>query len=202
MLSFYLRYPQLIRLNRVLIPIKAHHRVIFKKTKTCQIKLAGRLTFGNKKLALSSGAPSNIQLGNHSQFICGRGVNIGPGVNIIQKEKSILEIGENTYFTADSRLEVVNKISIGSDCAISWGTSIIDDNHHTIYYENKNKATSNEVGIGNHVWIGCQTVILPGTSIGDNCIIAAGSVVKGSFPENTLIAGNPAKVIKNDVSWK
>lgn len=51
------------------------------------------------------------------------------------------------------------------------------------------------VTIGNNVFIGTKAIILKGTTIGDNCIIGAGSVVKGVFPEGVVIAGNPAKVI-------
>ena len=56
--------------------------------------------------------------------------------------------------------------------------------------------------IGNKVWIGCNVTILKNTFVGNNCVIAAGSVVKGTFPDNTLIAGNPAKAVKQNVDWK
>lgn len=55
--------------------------------------------------------------------------------------------------------------------------------------------------IGNKVWIGTNSIILKDTIIGDNCIIAANSVVKGVFPENCLIGGNPAKILRKDVQW-
>ena len=51
------------------------------------------------------------------------------------------------------------------------------------------------VTIGNNVFIGTKAVILKGTTIGDNCIVGAGSVVRGTFPDGVVIAGNPAKVI-------
>ncbi len=53
------------------------------------------------------------------------------------------------------------------------------------------------IAIGNDVYIGIRSIILPGTSIGNRSIIGAGSIVKGSFPENSVIAGVPAKVIKS-----
>lgn len=53
------------------------------------------------------------------------------------------------------------------------------------------------VKIGNNVFIGMRTIILPGTTIGDNTIIGAGSVVKGNIPSGVIVAGNPARVIKN-----
>ncbi|MDO4534475.1 MAG: DapH/DapD/GlmU-related protein [Clostridium perfringens] len=50
--------------------------------------------------------------------------------------------------------------------------------------------------IGNNVWIGGNSTILPGVTIGDNSIIAAGSVVTSNVPKNVIVAGNPAKVLK------
>ena len=128
-------------------------------------------------------------------------VSLGPGVNIIVKDRGKLSIGEGTYFTSDLHIEAVNSIRIGRQCAVSWGVTVIDDDHHTIAYEGKKEAESG-VEIGDHVWIGCNATILKGTRIGDNCVIAAGSVLKGAFPGNSLIGGNPAKVLRSGVSWE
>ncbi|MDI9553531.1 MAG: DapH/DapD/GlmU-related protein, partial [Bacteroidota bacterium] len=52
-----------------------------------------------------------------------------------------------------------------------------------------------KIVIGNNVFIGINSIILSNTSIGDNCIVGAGSVVRGKFPENSVLAGNPAQII-------
>nr|WP_256676296.1 acyltransferase [Pseudomonas sp. CM27] len=56
--------------------------------------------------------------------------------------------------------------------------------------------------IGNHVWIGARAAILGGTSIGDGSIIGFGSIVKGVFPNNCIVAGTPARLIRKDVAWE
>jgi acetyltransferase-like isoleucine patch superfamily enzyme len=73
-------------------------------------------------------------------------------------------------------------------------TYIYDTNFHEISPE---KPTKNApVSIGNNVWIGTKSIILPGSVIGDHCVIAAGSIVTGAIPAKSLAAGAPARVIK------
>ena len=59
----------------------------------------------------------------------------------------------------------------------------------------------NNIIIKKHTWIGANAILLAGTKISEDSIIGAGSVVKGSFPQNCIIAGNPAKVVKKDRTW-
>lgn len=86
------------------------------------------------------------------------------------------------------------KVIVGKNCVMAAGVNIIDSNGHELYSLNRTKGRDEpkEIIIGNNVWIGLNSIILKGTRIGDNSVIAAGSVVKGDFPENSLIQGNPA----------
>ncbi|TRX15854.1 LbetaH domain-containing protein [Flavobacterium franklandianum] len=73
---------------------------------------------------------------------------------------------------------------------------------HEIKYTRK-KQSNNSIVIGDNVWIGCGVKIYKGSVIPNGCIIAFDTIVKGVFEiENALIGGNPAKVIKEGVSWK
>ena len=58
------------------------------------------------------------------------------------------------------------------------------------------------ISIGNHVWIGAGATILKGVTIGDNAIIGAGSVVTKDVPPNTIVAGNPAHIIRQRIEWR
>ncbi len=186
------------------MPFKIWHTSKIKIRSTAQIKLGGRISLGNpdKKSAVVSCLPINIYFGENSNINIDHSVSIGPGVNLIVKDSAKLSIGNNTYFTSDMHIEAVNSLSIGNDCAISWGVTIIDDDHHEMHGTEKREQKNSIVSIGNKVWIGCNVTILKNTHIGNNCVIAAGSVVKGNFPDNTLIAGNPAKVVKQNIDWK
>ncbi len=77
----------------------------------------------------------------------------------------------------------------------------MDEDFHTISYENK-IIRPKKISIGNNVWIGAGVKIYQGTTIEDGCVIASNSVVRGCFNKsNTIIGGNPGKVIKGNVSW-
>ncbi len=95
----------------------------------------------------------------------------------------------------------MHKLKIGDNCAISWNCQFLDEDFHEIKYQGK-KETPEEIIIGNKVWIGSNVCVYKGTFIPNGCVIASNSVVKGGFEEeNVLIAGNPAKVIKRNISW-
>lgn len=92
----------------------------------------------------------------------------------------------------------IEKIIIGEKTLIGNNVTIMDHNGHGIKLSQRRgrKGTSEKIMIGKNVWIGNNVTILKGTTIGDNSIIGVGSIVKGKFPENVIISGNPAKIIK------
>lgn len=107
-----------------------------------------------------------------------------------------LEIGDRTFLNKNFRAGLAREFSvtIGSDCAIGPDVSFEAVNH--IWTEAGWRNTGKNIRVGNRVWIGARTIILPGVEIGDDCIIAAGSVVNKDVPKNSLYAGVPAKLIR------
>ena len=106
-----------------------------------------------------------------------RGVKIGTNVNIYSCE---LDYGHGYL------------IEIGNDCIITH-TTILTHDASTKMYLGYSKV--GRVKIGNHVFIGQGSVILPGVEIGDDVIVGAGSIVRESIPPNSVVMGNPASVI-------
>ena len=94
-------------------------------------------------------------------------------------------------------------IEIGDACTMSWGVMLKTDDTHPIYQNGKIINRSKNIIIGKNVWIGMHASILKNSMIPDGAIVGAYSVVAGRFDEkNTVIAGNPAKVVKHDIEWK
>lgn len=108
-------------------------------------------------------------------------------------------IGRKTIVEGGVLLDKLNPrgIVIGSCTLIARGAVILSHDHvkRTINDNPKMYRTS----IGSNTFIGINTIILPGVNIGNNVIIGSGSVVTKSFPSNCVIAGNPAKIIKESV---
>jgi acetyltransferase-like isoleucine patch superfamily enzyme len=128
--------------------------------------------------------------------------SIGKGCRIDIGKYGIIEIGNGGYLNANSNFIIMHKLTIGDNCAISWNCQILDEDFHEITY-NGQSTSDNRIVIGNNVWIGSGVKIYKGTTIPNGCVIASDSIVKGRFlQQNTLIGGHPAKVLKENITWK
>jgi len=105
--------------------------------------------------------------------------------------------GKNLYINYDCVILDVAKVIIGDNCFIAPQVGIYTATH-PIDSEERNKGLEygKTVTIGNNCWIGGHAVITPGVTLGDNVVVGAGAVVTKSFGSNVVIAGNPAKIIK------
>lgn len=117
----------------------------------------------------------------------------------IKKESGFLKIGNNVGISEQCYFGIRGNLIIGDDVIIGPGVKIFTENHsielnHLPY--RLQCEVRKEVIIGNNVWIGASSVILPGVHIGDNVVIAAGAVVNKNVTDNTMVGGVPAKFIK------
>lgn len=148
--------------------------------------------------------PIYIRMGNNSILNINGDFNLGSGVRIILSDKASLIIGGKVNesasgITANTLIMVYKKITIGKDFVCAWNVFISDSDWHSIEGENH----SDDVNIGDHVWIANSCSILKGVKIGDNCIVGSHSkLIKKAYIDNTMIAGIPAKVVKTEINWK
>lgn len=141
-----------------------------------------------KKGVINSSSTSNM-LGLYQRTI------------IVARYGGKIEIGEG-FGISGSTLYAFDSIKIGKNATIGANCKIIDNDFHPLDAEKRNLGLNEEytkrkpVVIGDNCFIGMNSIILKGTKIGNNVVVGAGSVVSGTFPDNCIIAGNPAKVIK------
>jgi acetyltransferase-like isoleucine patch superfamily enzyme len=116
----------------------------------------------------------------------------------------ILEIGDKFQISAESTIICRKSVSFGDNNLISWENIIMDTDHHHIYNSDGVKINEDrEILIGDNVWIGCRNIVLKGTEIGNNIVIGSNSTIAGKHTqENSIVAGNPTKIIKENVQWK
>jgi acetyltransferase-like isoleucine patch superfamily enzyme len=108
-----------------------------------------------------------------------------------------MKIGNNCHLNTMSFSTEPYLIEIGDHVAISAGTDLVTHDGAVWCFreEQDDLDIFGRIVIGNNVFIGINCTILPNTTIGDNCIVGAGSVLRGKYPENSVIVGNPAQVV-------
>lgn len=121
-----------------------------------------------------------------------KGVRFGRGAKILLGDNS--GIGENSYLVCMDIINIANDVMIGPEVMILTGGH---DYHQTDKLLREQEIITKPIIIESNVWIGARAIILPGVTIGSGSIVAAGSVVTKNVPNNTIVGGNPAKVIKN-----
>lgn len=110
---------------------------------------------------------------------------------------SEISVGEKTVINNGAVIIAARaKIKIGQNCLIGVNFHCISSDFHGLDPENRDEYASADISIGDHVFIGNNVTILKGSKIGGGATIAAGAVVTKSFPENAIIGGNPAKLIR------
>ena len=148
-------------------------------------------------------------IGNNNKIIFGENCRISSLRILVLGNNNLIKIGNNVVVNASTDQPTIinskeNSIIIEDGCLLSNNIEIHNTDYHYIFDDNNNILNPEKsIIIHKNVWIGLRTVILKGTEVGENCVIGACSLLSGKYMNyNSIIAGNPAKIIKNDIYWK
>jgi maltose O-acetyltransferase len=143
----------------------------------------------------------SVRVINHGSMLIGERVRLDGSqapLELVAGTDGTLEIGEGTFINFGTSIVAHEHITIGALCLIGPFCSVMDNSYHRLEPERRYETpASDPVVIGNNVWLGIRTIVLPGVTIGDDAVIGAGSVVSRDVPPRTLAAGVPARVIRS-----
>ena len=107
-----------------------------------------------------------------------------------------IRIGNAVLMSPGSRISASDEIVIGDGVMLANGVYITDSDWHTVYDRTQRAEEPTPVHIANNVWLGDHATVLKGVSIGENSVVAARAVVTRDVPANVIVAGNPARVVR------
>lgn len=155
---------------------------------TVPLLLMKKLCYGRKlKLSIFAhawGRNSRLALYDNGEIVIGNHTVSKDNLNI--KSSAYLKIGTHCFFNSNCSITCLKQIEIGDNCEIANNVVIVDHDHDYMSGDPAHQFVTSPILIGNCVWIGANSVILRGTTIGDHAVIAAGSIVKGNVEANTL----------------
>lgn len=132
---------------------------------------------------------TEIEISKKAKLSLGKMIRINSGSKIKLRNCAEVIIGANTFFNYGCMVISHDRVIIGED--VQFGPNVLIYDHDHDFRTNNGmkdrKYKTSPIEIGNNVWIGANTVILQGTKVGDNCIVGAGSLIKGEFPKNSII---------------
>jgi acetyltransferase-like isoleucine patch superfamily enzyme len=182
----------------ILSVIKKYVIVLISLTRLIFIKYFLRLDI-NFHYLQSHSLFSKIKARKTGKLIFEKNTQISSGCEIFLGEGALIKIGERSYFNKRCIISAHYEVIIGNNCLFGPDVKIYDNNH--VFEKGKGiihgKHKVNSVKIGDNCWVASNVVILPGTCIGNNCVIGAGVILKGNVPDNSLVRPNTKNIIQS-----
>lgn len=166
------------------------------------IIIENEATINNMKVFIKS---SDTIPSSESTLIVGENAIVKDSQVFLQGDKTKVDIGDKTtilgciFFAIECNSEII----VGEDCMFSWGIEIRTSDWHSIFDNTTNERINPQksVNIKDHVWIGSNVTILKGVIVETDSVIGSHSIVTKTVPCNSIVAGNPAKLIKSNIRW-
>jgi acetyltransferase-like isoleucine patch superfamily enzyme len=118
-------------------------------------------------------------------------------VELSAQDGGVIRVGAYTHFNYGCIFVACGQIDIGERCRFGYYTIVLDCDMHRLEPERRHERPEPApIKIGDDVWVGSRAIIMPGVTLGNGCVVAAGSIVTKDVPPRTLVAGVPAKIIR------
>lgn len=183
-------------------------KLVMKMTKT---KYGKNLLLKGVPVIFNKGG-ATLKIGDHvtikSSFLSNLVGLYSRTIIVTRALEAVIEIGDNVGISG-ATIYARKGIYIGENTCVGGNCKILDNDFHPIDAEERLRLLNDvhggdaadliptrEIHIGKNCFLGCNSIILKGTVLGDGCVVGAGAVVSGKFEDNCVIAGNPARVIK------
>lgn len=145
-------------------------------------------------------------VGNRNKIVISDDCCISHMTIHLEDDDNNIYIGRNVQIFGPVHIAAIEgtNIWIGDDCLFSQNVNVRSGDSHSVIDSASEKRInwSRSIAIGPHVWVGHSAMILKGATIGQDCVIAAGAIVVGKqYPNGSIIGGNPAKVIRENITW-
>lgn len=197
---------QLIYINRVRKNTRSKVKIGFIPTRYCsvlvdksaQMELNGKFVLGWKQFGKSR-IETSLYVGKNASLIVNGYFKVYNGSDIRIYPNGILTLNGG-FCNNGVQITCGKNITIGKGCLIAREAIIRDYDAHQLL--DSGHEIAKEISIGDHVWIGNRAIVLKGVTIGNGAVIAAGAIVTKDVPEKCLVAGVPARIIRENVEWR
>ncbi|MGO9333420.1 MAG: acyltransferase [Acidimicrobiales bacterium] len=145
--------------------------------------------------------PAAIHIGRGATLSVEGTVLIRKASRVFVHDGAHLEMHPGSIIADCSTVTCFEHIVFGAGGGVAWYCNVLDTNGHVVVVNGDHKPLTSPVVFGPHVLVGSYATILPGVTLGEGSVIAAGSVVTKDVPPHSLVGGNPARVLRQDVEW-
>lgn len=194
------RIQTLIARYKYRINVKINKWTSFVVQEGAKMNIRGKLELGKVWNGWSE-APTTFFI-KAGAFIEANNFDLHAGSTLVVMNGAHLDFGKNNYLNRNCTLVCSKEITFGENVIVAQNVIIRDSDIHHVICDGEELPNAAPIHIGNNVWIGTGAIVLKGVTVGDGAIIAAGSVVTNDVPEHSIVAGNPAKVIKESIQWR